>query len=361
MHMADALISPAVGGVMFVVAAGAAAYSIKKIQNDLDEKKIPLMGVMGAFVFATQMINFSIPGTGSSGHLGGGMLLSVLLGPYAGFLTMASILLIQALFFGDGGLLAYGCNVFNLGFFTCFIAYPYIYKWFTRKSVNPKRIFTASMVSAVIGLQMGAFSVVLETLLSGKTELPFGTFVLLMQPIHLAIGIVEGLVTTAVVTFVWKARPEIIEKAVIGEVIGNISVKRVITGLLIAVIVVGGALSWFASSNPDGLEWSIFKTAGETELETHDGIHKALSEIQSKTAFLPDYSFKENEDKSENQSDQEESTWPSVNSGTSVSGIAGGIMTLVLAALSGLIISIYKKKEKKNRCMRKPGGAKALP
>jgi len=75
-------------------------------------------------VFAAQMINFSIPGTGSSGHLGGGMLLAVLLGPYAGFLTVASILLIQALFFGDGGLLAYGCNVFNLGFFTCLYPIP---------------------------------------------------------------------------------------------------------------------------------------------------------------------------------------------------------------------------------------------
>ncbi len=124
MHMADALISPAVGGTMMAAAACVGAYSIKRIKYDLDEKKIPLMGVMGAFVFAAQMINFAIPGTGSSGHIGGGILLAILLGPYAGFLAMASVLLIQALFFGDGGLLAYGCNLINLGFFTCFIAYP---------------------------------------------------------------------------------------------------------------------------------------------------------------------------------------------------------------------------------------------
>ena len=128
MHMADALISPMVGGAMWVVTTGVAAYSIKKIKKDMDEKIIPLIGVMGAFVFAAQLINFSIPATGSSGHLGGGLLLSILLGPYAGFLTMASILTIQALFFADGGLLALGCNIFNLGFFTCFIAYPFIYK-----------------------------------------------------------------------------------------------------------------------------------------------------------------------------------------------------------------------------------------
>ena len=91
MHMADALISPTVGLTMIAVTAGIGAYSSKKIENEMDDKKIPLMGVMGAFVFATQMINFTIPATGSSGHLGGGILLAALLGPYAGFLTMAPI------------------------------------------------------------------------------------------------------------------------------------------------------------------------------------------------------------------------------------------------------------------------------
>lgn len=346
MHMADALISPAVGGTMLAASAGVAAYSIKKIQNDLDEKKIPLMGVMGAFVFAAQMINFSIPGTGSSGHLGGGMLLAILLGPYAGFLTMASILLIQALFFGDGGLLAYGCNVFNLGFYTCFIAYPLIYKRFIRKGINPRRIFAASMASALVGLQMGAFSVVLETLLSGKTELPFGTFVLLMQPIHLAIGVVEGFITAGVVAFVWKARPEIVEKAGTGEDLGNISMKKVITRLLIAALMVGGVLSWFASSYPDGLEWSMFRTAGKEELDAPGGIHEALAEIQSKMAFLPDYSFKTDEEAGSEKQSSEESAWPAVDAGTSVSGIIGGAMTLVLAALTGLIAVLIKKRKK---------------
>ena len=98
MHMADALVTPAVAGTMYACAAAVAAYSIRKVRLENDPKKIPLMGVMGAFVFATQMINFTIPGTGSSGHLCGGMLLSSLLGPYAGFLTMIGVLLIQCLF-----------------------------------------------------------------------------------------------------------------------------------------------------------------------------------------------------------------------------------------------------------------------
>src|SRR4030042_511376 len=108
MHMADALISPAVGTTMCVVSAGLIAYSCKKVKDTADDRKVPLMGVLGAFIFAAQMINFSIPATGSSGHLGGGMILSILLGPYAAFLVMASVLVVQALFFGDGGLLALG-------------------------------------------------------------------------------------------------------------------------------------------------------------------------------------------------------------------------------------------------------------
>ncbi|MEQ8201805.1 MAG: energy-coupling factor ABC transporter permease [Syntrophomonadaceae bacterium] len=345
MHMADALISPAVGGAMLAVTAGLAVYSARKVKDGMDEKKIPLMGVMGAFVFAAQMINFTIPATGSSGHIGGGILLSVLLGPYAGFLTMASILLIQALFFADGGLLAYGCNVFNMGFWTCFVAYPLIYRWFTRKGLSARSISWGSIFAVVIALQLGAFSVVLETLASGKTELPFLTFVLLMQPIHLAIGLVEGLITAAIVTYVWKARSEILEKAALGQALGNISLKKVLTGLAIAVVLVAGSLSWFASSNPDGLEWSMERTAGTTELEAPDGIHQAMAALQEKTAFLPDYGFKSSAQAVESAPVEDNgASWPAVDAGTSVAGLLGGALTLGLAALIGCGISRSRKK-----------------
>ena len=99
MHMADALVAPAVAGTMYVCSAAAMTYSIKKVHLETDTKKVPVMGVMGAFVFAAQMINFTIPGTGSSGHLCGGMMLSAILGPYAGFLTMIGVLLVQCLLF----------------------------------------------------------------------------------------------------------------------------------------------------------------------------------------------------------------------------------------------------------------------
>jgi len=348
--MADALISPAIGGTVWAASAGLIAYCSKKVRDDVDNIKIPLMGVVGAFIFAAQMINFTIPGTGSSGHLGGGMILTILLGPYAAFLTMASVLTVQALFFADGGLLALGCNIFNLGFFPCFIAYPFIYKNIAGEQPTQQRILAGAMAASIVGLQIGAFGVVLETLFSGISELPFSTFVLLMQPIHLAIGIVEGLVTAAVVTFVWKARPEILEMAATAKPMGHFSLKNVIAGLLLFTAITGGALSWFASANPDGLEWAMFHVSGKEEIEAPEkGLHSMLGALQEKTAFLPDYSFKESEQKEgpaksgEGESAAEpgkggKGKWPAVSAGTSVSGLVGGALVFVLAAFIGFAL-----------------------
>src|SRR5512140_1975866 len=182
MHMADALLSPAVGGTMWAASAGTIAYCSAKVRKELDDRKVPLMGVLGAFLFAAQMINFTIPATGSSGHLGGGLILAILLGPHAAFLTIASVLMVQALFFADGGLLALGCNIFNLGIFPAFIAYPLIYKKIIGNQPSQMKLTIAAMLAAVVGLQLGAFSVVLETVASGISSLPFRTFVALMQP-----------------------------------------------------------------------------------------------------------------------------------------------------------------------------------
>ncbi|CVK21060.1 energy-coupling factor ABC transporter permease [Sporomusa sphaeroides] len=344
MHMADALISPVVGGAMWAATAGLATYAAKKVQQDIDDRKIPLMGVLGAFVFAAQMINFTIPATGSSGHLGGGLLLAILLGPYAAFLTIASVLTIQALFFADGGLLALGCNIFNLGFFPCFIAYPFIYKPLAGKQLTQGRLCLAAVLAAVISLQLGAFSVVLDTVFSGISNLPFSAFVILMQPIHLAIGLVEGLVTAAVILFVAKEAPEILTKTAQGQRLGNIAVKPVLVTLLIAAMITGGALSWFASNSPDGLEWSIASVTGTDELEAPDGIHGILAGLQEKIAFLPDYNFKQEEQPVATEANAHETpAWPSVDTGTSVAGIAGSLLTLIFAFAIGKGLQRFAK------------------
>ncbi len=339
MHMADALLSPAVGGTMWAATAATIGYCSHKVKQELDDSKIPLMGVLAAFIFAAQMINFTIPATGSSGHLGGGMILAILLGPYAAFLAMASVLTVQALFFADGGLLALGCNIFNLGVFPCFIAYPFIYKQIIGENPSEKRIFVAALISAVVGLQLGAFGVVVETVASGISALPFATFVTMMQPIHLAIGVVEGMVTSAVVLFVWKARPEILQYAACARPLAGIGMKNVLVGLLLATVVTGGALSWFASANPDGLEWAIFGVTGSEELEgSEHGLHASLADLQEKVAFLPDYGFAQPHHEESAAVEEPAEAWPAVDAGTSFAGLVGGTLTLALAALIGVLL-----------------------
>jgi cobalt/nickel transport system permease protein len=329
MHMADALLSPAVGGTLWGATAGTIIYASKRVKNDLEDSKIPLMGVLGAFIFAAQMINFTIPATGSSGHLGGGMILAILLGPWAAFLTMASVLVVQALFFADGGLLALGCNIFNLGVFPCFIAYPFLYRPMVGQQPNMSRITFAAVVSSVVGLQLGALGVVMETVLSGVSELPLGAFLLMMQPIHLAIGLVDGLVTAVVVTYVWRARPEILKGAAIS---GQMSLKRLLVTLLAVAVVTGGGLSWFTSAHPDGLEWAIQKVTGHEELQVHQGmVHATLSGVQEQVALLPDYGYKN----SSGSASAADGGWPAIDSGTSLSGLVGGLATLLLSAAIG--------------------------
>ena len=226
MHMADALLSPAVGGGMYAASAAAIAYAATKFKkDDPGESKIPLMAVSGAMVFAAQMINFTIPGTGSSGHIGGGILLAALLGPFAGLLALSAVLVIQCLFFADGGLLALGCNIFNIAVIPCLFIYPLLFRPILSPSPTAKRIWIASVVSVVVALQLGAFCVVLQTTASGVALLPFTAFALLMQPIHLAIGIVEGLVTAAILSFVFAARPQILTSAAGGD---NRETKRTV-------------------------------------------------------------------------------------------------------------------------------------
>jgi len=334
--MSDGLISPAVGLTMWAVSSLATGFSISKLKNEIDEKKVPLMGVLGAFVFAAQMINFSIPATGSSGHLVGGILLSTILGPYAAFLTIVSILIIQALFFADGGLLALCCNIFNMGFLATFVAYPLIFKLITKNKINQFRLFSATLLSSIVGLQFGAFSVVIETLLSGKTDLPFFTFVMLMQPIHFLIGIVEGLITYAVVYYIYRQESNIINLNYQPLSINKNSFNKIIIIFTILMLFIGGILSWFASSNPDGLEWSIYKTAGYKFTEIETKLHTLFKNLQDKLSILPDYNFKNITTDNTQQKNI-------VNLGTSLSGVLGGLITLFITIFIGTLILISKK------------------
>ncbi len=332
MHMADALLAPAVAGTMYLCSGAATGYSIKKVRALNEPEKIPTMGVMGAFVFAAQMINFTIPGTGSSGHLCGGMLLSAILGPEAGFLTMIGVLLIQCLLFADGGILALGANVWNMAFYGCFLGGMVIWSRIMKKSMSKRKIMAASVIGCILTLQLGALSVSLETLASGVTELPFGIFVGVMQPIHLAIGLVEGLITASVLIFIYEARPEMLwQYESSGQTEGKFSRRKTLGILAVTALVIGGLFSLAASALPDGLEWSMEKVAGSAELTAAGEAYETAAKIQETTALLPDYGFKTGESAA----------------GTSFSGIIGAVVVIGLCVLCCYTLKLFKRKKQK--------------
>ena len=350
MHMADALLAPAVAATMYAASAVTVGASVKTLRKDENMAKLPTMAVTSALVFAGQMINYTIPGTGSSGHLCGGMMLSALLGPQAGFLSMVVILTIQCLFFADGGLLALGANCWNMAFYGCFVGYYLLWKPIMRSNLFNKmgtkaagriKIILASVFGCIITLQMGAFSVVLETSISGITELPFGAFVGIMQPIHLAIGLIEGLITSAVLVFVYEARPELLMDVNTSDtaVQGKFSLKTTMIILAVVVAIVGGGLSLVASANPDGLEWSMFGNAeagysenmglDEENYGVSSGAAEVAGSIQEKTAFLPDYAFADSDSAA----------------GTTVSGLVGSAIVAGAALLICMAGGFFRKKK----------------
>ena len=350
MHMADALLSPAVGATLWAASGLTLGWCSRRLRTDPREHLVPLMGVLGAFVFAAQMINFSIPGTGSSGHIGGGLLLSILLGGPAAFVVIASVLTVQALFFADGGLLALGANIFNLGIIPCFAAYPLIYRPLLKRAggaPSKNRLTIITVLAAVVSMQMGALGVVFETQLSGISSLPLATFLLLMQPIHLVIGLVEGLATAAVIAFIRKARPDLLHAS--ASVPSTVAAStgfptRVIVSLGCVALLTGSVFSWFASSSPDGLEWSIARVTGQPELASGaSSIHKTFSQLQQRISLLPSYKFAAVENKASEvvggkSGAKQEQAWPAVDAKTSLAGVLGGVGTLMVVVGIGFLL-----------------------
>lgn len=305
MHMADALLSPPVGLAFVALSGGAIAYGSPKLATK-SAISTPVSGVLAAFVFAAQMINFAIPGTGSSGHLGGGLLLAMVLGPWGGLMAMAAVLIVQALLFADGGLLALGANIFNLGVIPCLFGLWLLEQILKRTELSKPLAVGAT---AVVCLQLGALGVALQTALSGRAELPLLSFWAFMALIHLPIGIVEGFVTAQVAAFMEQRNLVVTDEASQPQLSG-------LMALGIGTILLGMVVAWGASTHPDGLEWSIAQTTGSEELHADSGLNDTLASIQDSTALLPDYGFPNGP----------ETGWAAPNAGTSLSGLVGALV-----------------------------------
>jgi cobalt/nickel transport system permease protein len=354
MHMSDALLSPTIGATFLAASGGVLAYSAHRLGRQPDERRVPLMGVLGAFVFAAQMINFSIPGTGSSGHLGGGMLLAILLGPCAAFVVISSVLVVQCLFFLDGGMLALGANVFNLGLWPCFLGLL-IYRAIAGRQPTAGRLWLATMVAVVVSLELGALGVVVQTVLSRRTELPFGRFALLMMGIHFPIALIEGAVTSAVVQYVRSLRPGLVgagerwSQPGASPVPAPETLAPVVVSFLGAAILVAGVLAWFASPRPDGLEWALAH-ARKADRGAESPPAPWFAKLQKKLALMPDYELPrgtEHRPAGAQSGESSENSWPTVRPGTSVAGLLGAALTFAVVCVVAAALYWFRPRRHK--------------
>jgi cobalt/nickel transport system permease protein len=208
MHIPDGFLSPSVSIITWIVAIALISISLNRVQAEYRERTVPLMGVCAAFIFAAQMINFPIPG-GTSGHLLGGTLAGVLLGPWAGSLVMTVVFIVQGTLFQDGGLTVLGANVFNMGLIGTFGGY-YLYRA-VRSAVgfNAWRgMAVGTAVAAWSSVVVASFICALELALSGTVPLPVA--VAAMVGWHVLIGIGEALITLVTISFIWRTRPDLL-------------------------------------------------------------------------------------------------------------------------------------------------------
>lgn len=242
MHIPDGFLSLAVSIICWAISAGMISLAISKTNKSLGEKQIPLMGVMAAFIFAAQMINFPVAG-GTSGHLLGGALAGIILGPWSAMLVMTAVIAVQGLLFQDGGLLVMGANILNMGLVTAAIGYG-----FYRAVSNRTKTFKLATIGIAAWLSVisGALLTSIELWLSGTSQLQI--IIPAMLGIHTLIGIGEALITVAALSFIFQTRPDLLGE---GSESAKGSRRWIWAGGLIALAVV--LVSPLASADPDGL------------------------------------------------------------------------------------------------------------
>lgn len=243
LHIPDGFLSLAISALFWIITIALVAVAVKKTQGELGERQIPLMGIMAAFIFAAQMLNFPVAG-GTSGHFLGGALAAIILGPWAAILVMTSVVALQGLLFQDGGLLVMGANIFNMGLITALIAYG-MYRNVSGQSRTVRLAVTG--VAAWLTVMAAALATSLELWLSGTSAL--NIVLPAMMGVHTLIGIGEALVTVAALAFIEQTKPELLNEATVKSKGGQ---GWVIGGAIVTAIVV--LLAPLASASPDGLE-----------------------------------------------------------------------------------------------------------
>ncbi|MER5773295.1 energy-coupling factor ABC transporter permease [Streptomyces sp. NPDC002039] len=302
MHVPDGFIDAPVSIAAGVAAAGAVAVSLRGARRELDERTAPLAGLVAAFIFAVQMLNFPVA-AGTSGHLLGGALAAILVGPYTGVLCVSVVLLMQGILFADGGLTALGVNITVMGVVTVVIAYAIFRGLVKVLPTGRASITTAAFVGALLSVPGAAAAFTAIYAVGGTTDIPVAKVFTAMVGVHVLIGIGEAVITAATVGAVLAVRPDLVHGArglatplklrVDGELVDAPTVAPVpvatarstkpvwITGLVTA-LVLAGVVSYYASASPDGLE----KVAADKGIDAH------VEEHASANSPVADYSVK---------------------------------------------------------------------
>ncbi|MFA3841492.1 energy-coupling factor ABC transporter permease [Streptomyces aureus] len=289
MHVPDGFINAPVSAAAGVVAAGAVAVSLRGARRELDERTAPLAGLVAAFIFAVQMLNFPVA-AGTSGHLLGGALAAILVGPYTGVLCVSVVLLMQGVLFADGGLTALGVNITDMAITTTVVAYL-VFRGLVKVLPRGRRSITvASFVAALLSVPAAAVVFTLIYAIGGTTDVSIGKVATAMVGVHVLIGIGEAVITALTVGAVVAVRPDLVYGArglhrplklrVAGELVdapdtapapvaARGSHRKVwITGLVTS-LVLAGFVSFYASANPDGLEKVAHDKGIDQKTEKH--------------------------------------------------------------------------------------------
>ncbi|MEU3750719.1 MULTISPECIES: energy-coupling factor ABC transporter permease [Streptomyces] len=299
MHVPDGFINAPVSAVAGVAAAGAVAVSLRGARRELDERTAPLAGLVAAFIFAVQMLNFPVA-TGTSGHLLGGALAAILVGPWTGVLCVAVVLLMQGILFADGGLTALGVNITVMGVVTVVVAYA-LFRGLVLVLPRTRRSVTAaSFVAALVSVPASAAAFTLLYAIGGTTDVPISKVMTAMVGVHFLIGIGEGVITMLTVGAVIAVRPDLIFGArgltaplklrVGGELVDAAtpaatpaaapagSPKKLWIGGVVTALVLAGFVSFYASASPDGLEKVAADKGFDAKAEEHAAADSPLAD-----------------------------------------------------------------------------------
>ena len=336
MHMANELLSVPVAAGTLAIAAGGLGLICRRARQIVTSERIALMGIMGAFVFAAQMVNFQLPAMpGTSGHMVGAVLLAIILGPHIAAVVISSVVIIQCLIFQDGGLLALGCNIINMGIVPSYLGY-FLYRIITTSAqFSSLRVYIGSVFACVIAIEAGAVLVPIQAALSGILVVPFSTFLITMLGVHSLVGLVEGLITVAVLGYLQQVRPDVVADSLPGKV--RLSRKAVLITLAAFTIVIAAGFSLLACGMPDGLEYSYAERPDEPDFEplvSNDASTiAAVDDFQSKYSLLPDYSRRSSAlGKTSDEEAKIGAGW------TSFAGVVGSAVTMALVWLTALLL-----------------------